>query len=86
MSLRDREERDPCGLVDVGGGVCPEDVRPQLCVLAGAVVRGEAGTKHRGQNQLRDPGTQGPQLEGQLPSQALLTSLSPAVSDVFTAV
>ena len=86
MSLRDREERDPCGVVDVGGGVCPEDVRPQLCVLAGAVVRGEAGTKHRGQNQLRDPGTQGPQLEGQLPSQALLTSLSPAVSDVFTAV
>ena len=63
MSLRDREKRDPCGLVDLGGGVCPEDVRPRLCVLAGAVVRGEAGTKHRGQNQLRDPGTQGPQLE-----------------------
>ena len=57
MSFRDREEREHCGLVDVGGRACPEDVWPWLCVLAGAVVSGEAGTKHRGQNQLQVPGT-----------------------------
>ena len=57
MSFRDREERDHCGLVDVGGRARPEDVWPWLCVLAGAVVSGEAGTKHRGQNQLQVPGT-----------------------------
>lgn len=49
MSVRDREERGYCSLVDVGGGACPEDVRPCLRVLAGAAVRGEAGMKHRGQ-------------------------------------
>ena len=49
MSLRDREKRDPCGLVDLGGGVCPEDVRPRLCVLAGAEfeVRQERSTEAR---------------------------------------
>ena len=57
MSVRDREERGHCSLVDVGGRACPEDVRPYVRVLAGAAVLGEAGMKHRGQNQLWDPGT-----------------------------
>lgn len=57
MSVRVREERGHCSLVDVGGRACPEDVRPYLRVLAGAAVLGEAGMKHRGQNQLWDPGT-----------------------------